>query len=206
MQADMQEERVPAARVRFAAIVRVPFDMMPLDIPRPNVATRPISRRTEPDVGWDDTHPLFEDAYKDNWLPVFRFALAWTNDWAAAEDLAQESFVRLWGRRHEVDWVRPVLPWLLVATRRLATDRFRRVRRALALRGPAESPPDADANLEWLDVSAGFTLLSPLERTALVLTAVQDLDAESAGAILGIGANAVRAAASRGRRKLKERR
>jgi len=39
-----------------------------------------------------------------------------------------------------------------------------------------------------------------------VLTALEDLDAAKAGAILGIEANAVRSAASRGRRKLKEQR
>jgi DNA-directed RNA polymerase specialized sigma24 family protein len=42
-----------------------------------------------------------------------------------------------------------------------------------------------------------------LERSALVLTTIEDLDAAAAGAILGIGANAVRSAASRGRQKLR---
>jgi hypothetical protein len=37
------------------------------------------------------------------WTPVFRFALALSNDWD-----------------------RPVLPWLLTTTRRLGLDRFRR--------------------------------------------------------------------------------
>ena len=71
------------------------------------------------------TELAYERAFQTHWGDVFRFALAWTNDWAAAEDLAQEAFLRLWDNRGRLDWDRPVLPWLLVATRRLATDRFR---------------------------------------------------------------------------------
>ena len=47
---------------------------------------------------------------------VFRFALAWTNDWASAEDLTQEAYLRLWRHRASIDWERPMLGWLLVTT------------------------------------------------------------------------------------------
>jgi RNA polymerase sigma-70 factor (ECF subfamily) len=186
---------------------RVRFDVMPFDLtapgPNPTVDGQPLGCAGSV----PDSHAgAFEVAYATAWLPVFRFALAWTNDWSAAEDLAQESFLRLWGRRAEVDWSAPVLPWLLVTTRRTATDRFRRLRRALAVRGPIVVAPGSDARIEWLDLRASFRALSALERSALVLTALEDLDAAEAGAILGIEANAVRSAASRGRRKLKERR
>jgi len=71
-----------------------------------------------------DAELLYERAFQQYWRPVFRFTLAWTNDWSAAEDLTQEAFVRLWQNRDKVDWNDPVLPWLLVTGRRLATDRF----------------------------------------------------------------------------------
>ena len=186
---------------------RVRFEVMPFDLtapgPNPTADGQPLGRAGSV----SDSHAgAFEVAYAAAWLPVFRFALAWTNDWSAAEDLAQEAFLRLWDRRAEVDWSAPVLPWLLVTTRRTATDRFRRLRRALAVRGPIAVAPGSDARIEWLDLRASFRALSALERSALVLTALEDLDASAAGAILGIEANAVRAAASRGRRKLKEQR
>jgi RNA polymerase sigma-70 factor (ECF subfamily) len=186
---------------------RVRFDVMPFDAtaPRPNHTADGQTLRLAASV--PDPHAgEFEAAYEATWLPVFRFALAWTNDWSAAEDLAQEAFLRLWDRRAKIDWSAPVLPWLLVTTRRAATDRFRRLRRALAVRGPLAIAPGSDARIEWLDLRASFRALSALERSALVLTALEDLDAAEAGAILGIEANAVRSAASRGRRKLKERR
>ena len=193
--------------MRFGMLERVRFDVMPFDLtapgPNPTVDGQPLGCAGSV----PDSHAgAFEVAYATAWLPVFRFALAWTNDWSAAEDLAQESFLRLWDRRAEVDWSAPVLPWLLVTTRRTATDRFRRLRRALAVRGPIAVAPGSDARIEWLDLRASFRALSALERSALVLTALEDLDASAAGAILGIEANAVRAAASRGRRKLKEQR
>ena len=186
---------------------RVRFEVMPLDLtaPRPNPAADAQPLRLAASL--HDPHAdAFEAAYAAAWLPVFRFALAWTNDWSAAEDLAQEAFLRLWDRRASVDWSVPVLPWLLVTTRHTATDRFRRLRRAVAVRGPVAIVPGSDARIEWLDLRASFRSLSALERSALVLTALEDMDASQAGEILGIEANAVRSAASRGRRKLRERR
>jgi RNA polymerase sigma-70 factor, ECF subfamily len=151
----------------------------------------------------EPTDLAYERAFEDHWTDVFRFALAWTNDWTAAEDLAQEAYLRLWNNRGRVDWSRPVLPWLLVATRRLATDRFRVLRRRL-LAPTHAAPMDTDPALRarWLDVSAAMRDLSSLERTALVMTAVQGATYEEAARVLGTTAGALRAAVSRARGKL----
>jgi RNA polymerase sigma-70 factor, ECF subfamily len=143
----------------------------------------------------------YERAYDEHWPDVFRFALAWTNDWAAAEDLAQESYLRLWNQRNRLDWSRPALPWLLVTTRRLATDRFRQLRRRI-------SPPPSPASLSesahdrWMDVSAAMGSLTPVERSALVMTALEGIPYDEAARILGTSAGALRAAVSRARSKL----
>ena len=151
----------------------------------------------------DSPDLAYERAFDAHWRDVFRFALAWTNDWAAAEDLAQEAYLRLWDHRTRVDWDRPILPWLLVATRRLATDRFRRLRRVLTASPVAPaSGPDAATHVRWLDVSAAMAVLSPLERTALVLTALDGSTYDEAAAALGTTAGALRAAVSRARTKL----
>ena len=143
----------------------------------------------------------YDRAFADHWRDVFRFALAWTNDWGAAEDLAQEAYLRLWDHRDRLDWSRPVLPWLLVATRRLATDRFRRLRRIL---GGSSVGPTADEaiRVRWLDVQAALATLSPLERSALVMTALEGLSYDEAAAVLDTTAGALRAAVSRARTKL----
>jgi RNA polymerase sigma-70 factor, ECF subfamily len=150
----------------------------------------------------DATDLAYDDAFHRYWPDVFRFGLAWTNDWGAAEDLAQEAFLRLWDHRRSIDWERPVLPWLLVATRRLATDRFRRLRRRLL--AMPDQPPDLDPALRarWLDVCAGLARLSPLERSALVLTTLEGMSYDEAGLALGATPGALRAAVSRARSKL----
>ena len=149
----------------------------------------------------ESTEVAYERAFEQHWPDVFRFALAWTNDWAAAEDLAQEAYLRLWDHRGRLDWDRPVLPWLLVTTRRLATDRFRALRRRLS---PSPRPEAFDTAVQarWLDVCAAMATLSPLERSALVMTAVEGATYEEAGVVLGASAGALRAAVSRARTKL----
>ena len=146
----------------------------------------------------------FERAYRECWAPVFRLALAWTNDWCAAEDIAQEAFARIWRDRGKVDWPAGALPWLLTTTRHLTTDRFRRLRTRLAHRLPGEPQLDSDARARWLDVRAAFGRLSPLERAALALNAVSGFTSEEAASALGTSPAAVRAAVFRARRKLEE--
>ncbi len=151
----------------------------------------------------ETTETAYERAFQAHWSDVFRFALAWTNDWAAAEDLAQEAYLRLWDNRGRLDWDRPVLPWLLTTTRRLATDRFRALRRRLS----SVSPPatlDQAVQARWLDVCAAMDDLSPLERTALVMTAVDGATYDEAALVLGTTAGALRAAVSRARTKLEK--
>ena len=146
----------------------------------------------------------YQAAFQRYWDDVFRFSLAWTNDWAAAADVAQDAFLRLWQNRATLDWDRPVLPWLLVAARRLATDRFRSLRRRVMPRSTESTFDDAMRD-RWLDVQSAMTALSPLERTALVLTAVEGWSYAEVAAAVGTTDGALRAAVSRAREKLEVR-
>jgi RNA polymerase sigma-70 factor (ECF subfamily) len=144
---------------------------------------------------------LFERAFARHWEDVFRFVLAFTNDWGIAEDLTQESFSRLWQSRLTIDWERPMLPWLFVVSRRLAADRFRLLRRRIA-GGHSSSGPDEAVRARWLDVRLAMGRLSPHERAALVLTTIQGFSYDEAAAALDAAAGAVRAAVSRAQAKL----
>ena len=150
-----------------------------------------------------DSDLLYERAFDQHWRPVFRFVLAWTNDWGAAEDLTQEAFVRLWQNRNRVDWNEPILPWLLVAGRHLATDRFRALRRRVL---PQSEPAGLDESVRarWLDVQAALSNLSALERTAVVLTLFEGASTADVAEILNTTPGAIRAAVSRAREKLEE--
>lgn len=142
----------------------------------------------------------FDEVFRETWPSVFRFAVAWTNDLQTAEDLAQEAFTRLWERRDSVDWERPVIGWLLVVTRRLATDRFRRLHTPNA--GPRVRDLNEDGIATWLDVRAAFGRLSARERAALITVGLLGFTPEEAAEPLGMTAGGVRAAVSRAREKL----
>ena len=156
------------------------------------------------DVGQRSHEQCFDEAFRRAWPSVFRFATAWTNDLAAAEDITQEAFTRLWDRRASMDWDRPIVPWLLVVTRRLATDRFRR------LKTPIHPVRVHDLNEDgvaaWLDVRAAFARLSARERAAIVAVAILGFSPDQAAEPLGMTPGAVRAAISRGRGKLESER
>ncbi len=146
----------------------------------------------------------YETAFIRHWDDVFRFALAWTNDWAAAEDLAQEAFLRLWRTRGTLDWSEAVVPWLITTTRRLATDRFRALARRVLPRGATTATLDPAIADRWLDVRAAMTRLSPMERAALILTTVEGHPTEAVATLLGVSAGSVRSAVSRARAKLED--
>lgn len=143
----------------------------------------------------------YQRAYDRYWHDVFRFTLAWTNDLTAAEDIAQEAYLRLWQHGASLDWERPILPWLLVAARRLANNRFQKLRRSILPR-QAEPWSDEAVRARWLDVRSAMATLSPLERTALVLTAVEGWSYAEVAEAVGTSDGALRAAVSRARTKL----
>jgi RNA polymerase sigma-70 factor (ECF subfamily) len=144
----------------------------------------------------------YEFVYEAHWASVFRFALAWTNDWGAAEDVTQETFARLWRHRLNVGWDRDALPWLLVTARHLLTDRFRMLRRRLLRFTPPATLDEATAD-RWIDVQRAMSRLSALERSALLLVALEGRDSTEAAHLIGTTPGAVRAAVSRARDKLK---
>jgi len=146
----------------------------------------------------------FQRAAEELWMPVYRFALALTNDLADADDVAQEAFIRLWRSRATIDWSAPPIGWLLVTARRVAFDRFRRIARELRLRPAPAVPPGLDASTieRFVDLRGQLAALTSVERAAVLLPAAEGWSTDEIGSALGISAGAVRAAASRARAKL----
>ncbi len=61
---------------------------------------------------WQGDKTAFEQLYEKYSKPLFRVVLGVTRDRAAAEEILQESFVRLYQHARKLDPERPVLPWL----------------------------------------------------------------------------------------------
>jgi RNA polymerase sigma-70 factor, ECF subfamily len=88
-----------------------------------------------------------------------------------------------------------------VTTRRLANNRFRAPRRSLGVTR-LSAPSDESIRARWLDVRQALRTLTPLERTALIVTAIEGWSYAEAAHALGTTEGALRAAVSRARDKL----
>lgn len=150
---------------------------------------------------WARVDADLEDEYVRSFGDVFAYLLALVRDRAEADDLASETFeraLRAWRAAGSIP-PRP-LPWLLLTARRLATDRWRRAKRALALRplvSSVELPPEPYFEaLAWLDTLAH--VLPSRQREALVLRYQGDLTDAEIGLVMGLSESGVRSLVARG--------
>ena len=129
----------------------------------------------------EPTELAYERAYDEHWPDVFRFALAWTNDWAPPKTSPRS---RTCGSGTSATGSTGAVRRCRGCSSRpagSATDRFRQLRRRLAPPPPPESLNDA-VHARWLDVGGGDGALTPIERSALVMTAIEGLPYEEAAA------------------------
>jgi RNA polymerase sigma-70 factor, ECF subfamily len=118
--------------------------------------------------------------------PVYALILRVVRDAAIAEDLVQETFLRVWNRVHGFDAVRGALaPWLLAVARNLAIDYLRspagRERNAFEF-DPSDHPalfchmePDILTADKTRRVKAAMENLSPHLRTVMELAYFEGL-------------------------------
>ena len=140
-----------------------------------------------------------ERVYADHYRDVHRYLLGLTASPDDAEEIAAETFeraIRAWSRIPE-----PVLPWLLLTARRIATDRWRRVRRATRLGvglRQATSAGAGEAETEfWLWFRAVAVALTSRQREVLVLRYQRDLTDADIARIMGISGSGVRSLVAR---------
>ena len=141
---------------------------------------------------------------------VLALAERMLGDAAEAEDVAQETFFKVW--RYAERW-RPGAAkfdtWLHRVTLNLCYDRLRR-RRERPMAEPPDTPdtgPAPDRGLHAADVgrrvSAALQTLPPRQREAIVLCHYQELGNIEAAGLMGVSVEALESLLSRGRRALK---
>lgn len=128
---------------------------------------------------------------------VFGLALTIVGEARAAEDVAQEAFLRAWRHAGAYDPRRgTVVTWLLTITRNLAIDAVR-VRRPVALdpdtilgldlAGAQRLPDELAALRDDVDrLAAALARLPPEQRRALVLAGLQGRTAREVSEVEGI--------------------
>src|SRR6266487_3683596 len=142
----------------------------------------------------------FESFFEAEAESLFRRFCVITADRFEAEDVTQESFVRVLERWDRVRTMKDSTGYLY----RIAFNVFRKRQRraALALRRATSSDPARDefaaADARYV-VSQTLARLTPRQRAALVLTELMGYTSEAAGRMLGVRAGTVRALATQGR-------
>jgi RNA polymerase sigma factor (sigma-70 family) len=152
-----------------------------------------------------DDSASFQEVFERHHVDVFRYAIVLTGSWAEADDVAAETFARAWrawttGRRPDG----PALPWLLVIARNIATDWWRRARRAAASRAPRQGD-ETQAEVEsmiWL--RSLIRILPSRQREVVVLRYYRDLSDVQIGQLMGLTESGVRSLAARAIARLRE--
>ena len=130
-------------------------------------------RRREPALVRDaqrGSTDALEELFRRHWRRSHRVAYLVIGDAAAAEDIAQESFLAAIRALDRFDRRRPFGPWLHRITVNRAIDyaRARALRREGALAPPAEAEAQRDAELSD-ELIAALALLAPEHRAVIVL-------------------------------------
>lgn len=152
-----------------------------------------------------------DDTYR-RWFPIIRAKCArMTRSDALAEDLAQETFTRLWSSRQALVQPEAVLSWIYRTATHLAIDRHRRDRHLVSsnagtaevadVSGPAGARPDQVVEArELLGRLARWVPERELE--AIVLHRVDGLTQPEIATVLGASERTVRRLLDRAQARL----
>lgn len=141
---------------------------------------------------------------------VLALAVRILGDRAEAEDIAQETFVRIWRQAPRWETGRARFDtWLYGVALNLCRDRLRRRRDVYIAEPPdmVDPGPLPDHALDESDtvraVESALAALPERQREAIVLQYYQELSNIDAAAVMGISVEAVESLLARGRRSLR---
>jgi RNA polymerase sigma-70 factor (ECF subfamily) len=135
---------------------------------------------------------------------LFRLARRLSSDSAEAQDLVQETFVRLAVARRIPTGERSEEAWLIRVLVNLCRDRWRRakVRQLVSLDGTLASSSPESAYASRLLVQQALATLPARRRAIVVMHQFEDLDTAAIARLLGITSVTVRWHLSRARKEL----
>lgn len=150
----------------------------------------------------------FERLYERYARDVYRFALYLSGSQADAEDIASETFVRVWTVRDTVR-VATVKAYLFTIARNLYADGRRRESRQVALHSgladPAPGPAlEAEGRQKLAAVLTALQELAEIDRAALLMRAQDGMPYDEIAAALGLSLAAAKVRVHRARLKLAE--
>jgi RNA polymerase sigma-70 factor (ECF subfamily) len=149
------------------------------------------------------------DAYQG---PVFNLCYRMLGDTGAAEDAAQETFLKVYRTLRRYDPSRKFANWILTIASNHCLDRLRRRRLAFlplnSAPGLAASPSAPEADIIEAEAAGRLQALmgdlDPVDRAAIVLHYWYDISLEDIGRSLQLSRSAVKSRMFRARRLLAE--
>ena len=158
-------------------------------------------------IRWGDMD-AFEELVRRRRSGLVRFLASFTQSAADAEDLVQETFLRVYRNLPRYDPRKPFLTWLYVIARRLAINLFRKRERQRETTLPqegkellGENPFADELGSLWNGASK---LLSPDAFTAIRLHYAEDMPVKEIAQVLQKSVTATKVMLFRARRNLAE--
>ncbi|HEY4359118.1 MAG TPA: sigma-70 family RNA polymerase sigma factor [Acidobacteriaceae bacterium] len=144
---------------------------------------------------------------------IYRVAFSVVRHAAEAEDVVQETFVRVLEHRAKLPQLENLRAWLVRIALNLALDRVRRMRpvpmdEVIAETAASPAPGVATQVMSAVELARVLNAMERLpkaERMVLVLTAFEQLSAAEIAGIVGRSQSSVRALLFRARERLKQR-
>jgi RNA polymerase sigma-70 factor (ECF subfamily) len=140
---------------------------------------------------------------------LYRYFFGMVGTRAEAEDLLQETWLRVHRVRHTYRSREPLLPWVFAIARRVRIDGYRRTRRLHAREVQSERLPEVpdagtSTHTRQLELDSLLRHLSGEQREVVTLLGMSDLDLEAVARATGSTPAAVKQKAYRAYRKLRE--
>jgi len=144
----------------------------------------------------------FEEAYRQHFTAVFRFAIHCVGKREVAEDLTSEAFLELYRNWATIDAGQ--LPgWLITVVRNRAIDHWRRTsREELCAEPPSTAGNEFDLQLSSL--LEENKVLKPVHRACLILRYAHGMTREEISGRLGMTGNQVKSCLQYGLQLLRE--
>jgi RNA polymerase sigma-70 factor (ECF subfamily) len=154
----------------------------------------------------------FQDIYQRYAQDVYRFALYLSGNQALAEDIASETFARLWASDEKMIRMLTIKSYLFAIARHLYIDSRRSASHHVAIDPEFPELPEPGASPEMLAIHKSelrevLRLLQEIpevDRTALLMRAQQGTSYEEIARVLGISLAAVKVKIHRARLRLAE--
>jgi len=143
---------------------------------------------------------------------LYRFSLSILGNIKDAEDIVQDTFVKIWNRRSQLDQIDNIEAWSMRATRNLCLDKLKKKGRLYSEIGKHSYLEDQSVDLakaldlkdKMSEVKKIISNLPEKQRAILSLRDIEGFSYKEISEVLDISLNDVKSGIHRGRKKIQQ--